>query len=396
MKTTTKNKSKPFQRPDSIIAASSWETVTTTASSWETVGSTAPSTDGSIEPNMPYNETPSERAIIPSFAKENSITRAVIHDKESNDDALSKAKRSLPSIIEALKEGRLDALGYRKLRKLINTYPSTLFAGPGGEEQYNALYGALVSLLAIDEERPEVREERKSPLKNHPLYAKNAVIDMLLGLNQQYQYGEPLPGMTLVGLLVAKAQHDPDRTQLEDKIESTIVFFLRESCLEENPLPTIDALTDCLLEMQDVIVAAATAQIQSPTWNKLLGSNESPKFLQSPPESLMSHLSIEPPTPREQRLPSVMQAGLYVLTQLLDTAHARGFSLFDVQQEKLADLLTAAITTWRELFKQTVVEFATALYDIIKPEKRFRELIEDEGDLNLVYYWIGKVEGNVA
>ena len=106
--------------------------------------------------------------------------------------------------------------------------------------------------------------------------------------------------------------------------------------------------------------------------------------------SHMSEFGLNPPkTP--SRLPQVMETGIIILTQLIINAREKGYQLFEVQQERLVELVTVCLTTYRHLFKRQIMEFATALFDIIKPEQRFRSLFRDEGDLNLAYYCIGKV-----
>ena len=105
---------------------------------------------------------------------------------------------------EALRQGRVDALGYRKLRKLVETYPSQLFTS---NEQFGEFYTLLIASMASFDEFTEARESRNQNL-NHPFYNRYTIINIATALLDQYvEYGEPQPGMTLVALLKARGNH---------------------------------------------------------------------------------------------------------------------------------------------------------------------------------------------
>ena len=222
-----------------------------------------------------------------------------------------------------------------------------------------------------------------------------AVLDMLHLLILNYPYGEPQPGMTLVALLVAKATYETStHLKVDDRINGSMDFFLRIIVERFNPLPVIDSVTDALHELSDVILSNEPQNVATPTWQKVLNLSTTPRFFKSPGgESVMSHISDFGGNPKKvpTRLTQVMETGILLLTELITNAREKGYQLYDVQQERLVDLLTTALTTYRHLFKRVIMEYASALYNTIQPEQRFRELFKDEGDLNLAYYCIGRV-----
>ena len=299
---------------------------------------------------------------------------------ELEREALTKARRSLPSIIEALKEGKLDALGYRKLRKLILDYPGDLFVGIESDNQYDALYRALIAQLSSNQQ--DSRDPRAN--LNHPNYSRMAVVDMLHNLMLHYPYGEPTPGMTLVALLVAKATSTGMHPSAYHRINTSMAFFLSDICMRWNPLPVIDAVTDSLMELHQVIVAhQSDTTAATPTWQKLFELSTSPEFMNSP------NLN-ENPAGAPARLINVMEQGVEVVADLIKNTNQCGLELYDVQLDGLARLVTACVTTYRQDFKKGIIRFATELYGAVGEEERFERLFDDEGDLNLVYYCVGR------
>jgi hypothetical protein len=212
-------------------------------------------------------------------------------------------------------------------------------------------------------------------------------------------------------LLIAKASYGEFHTMMEDKIRVSINFFLGAVCHRWSPLPVIDCVTDALFELDQVMRSNEPENVATPTWSRVLDLDRPPRlFMKSVldarrdqslrsvdiwPEhgqSVMSHISEFGPTPPKllARLTDVMMLGLNILTFLLNFGRQNGFILYDIQQQRLVGLLTVAVTTYRHLMKENIMEFSAALYDTIKPEERFRSLFENQSDLNLVYYSIAK------
>ena len=109
---------------------------------------------------------------------------------------------SLPKIVDAINSDQLDALGYRKLQKLVENNPHTLILD---QEQYTELYMALLEALYSEEVVQHPREARFSRTTNHPAYYSFSILHTVLALFNQYpEFKEPLPGYTVVALVKAR------------------------------------------------------------------------------------------------------------------------------------------------------------------------------------------------
>ncbi|RMZ74778.1 hypothetical protein DV737_g5746, partial [Chaetothyriales sp. CBS 132003] len=285
--------------------------------------------------------SPPEHAIIPIAAQENTVQSPGKGKVGATaDEGLANARHTLPKVIEAVKEGRLDALGYRKLRKLLLTYPGQLFTGVGADETYTGLYIALVNHFA-NNERPG--EAAKQASHNHSMYTSMAIIDMVQLLITQYPYGEPQAGMTLIALMMVKAGQTL-APQVDDKIRSSMLLFVNEILERFDPLAVMDAISDAM----------------------------------------------------EAKNGKLLDTAVFVQTKLVVGARERGYVLDEGHQQRLADLLRVCLLRMRPSSKRQAMQFATVLFDTIKPEERFRALFGEESDLNLIYYCIGKVRERQA
>ncbi|RMZ80049.1 hypothetical protein DV738_g3102, partial [Chaetothyriales sp. CBS 135597] len=278
---------------------------------------------------------PSECSIVPISGQENTVqSPGKSKVAAAPDEGLVNARQTIPKVADAVKEGRLDALGYRKLRKLLLTYPGQLFTGVRTDETYTDLYVALINHFS----KNESVIEGKQPSQKHSMYTSMAIIDMVQLLITQYPYGEPQPGMTLLALMRVKANGQTLAAQVDDKIRSAMMLFVDQILDRFDPLPVMDAIGEAI----------------------------------------------------EAKTPNLLDTGVFVLTRLVVGARERGYVLDEDHQQRLADLLRICLQRMRPSFKRHTMQFATVLFDTIKPEARFRALFGQEGDLNLIYYCIGK------
>ena len=115
---------------------------------------------------------------------------------------INRARRSIPKIVDAIKSDQLDALGYRKLQKLVEKNPHELILG---QEQYTELYSTLLEALHHEEEVPYPREARSFRTINHPAYNRFSILHTVLALFDQYpNFEEPIPGCTVEALVKAR------------------------------------------------------------------------------------------------------------------------------------------------------------------------------------------------
>lgn len=292
-------------------------------------------------------------------------------------NSISSAKKSLATAIEYLRHGTLDALGFRRLRKLIETHPHVLITR---QAQFDELFQLLISNIASFDEITESRDKRQS--LNHPVYNRHTMLVALVDLFQQYpQWPEPQPGMTLCALLIARCNHSSGYTAVLQAIDDSAYLLCTHS---QSPLPTIDAVLDTLEQIEYIIT----------TNDPIVTPKSTTTVFQNSLQSLVSEFG--PERPRfATRLPIVMSFGLKVLNALLQRLAVCGQSLYTIQEDRLASYAEHLLATYTSLIKRQVMEYCTALHAVIKPEKRFYNYFSKESDKNLIHYYVAGASGGL-
>lgn len=286
-------------------------------------------------------------------------------------NSISSAKRSLATAVEHLRHRNLDALGYRRLRKLIELHPHVLITR---QTQFNELFELLVQNIGCFDELVESRDRRAVNL-NHPVYNRHAMLIILIELFRQYpQWPEPQPGMTLCALLIARCNHSSGYAAVLQTIDDSSYLLCAHS---QNPLPTIDAVLDTLEQIEYIITN--NDPIITPQSTNTVFFN-----------SLQSFVSdFAPERPRfATRLPIVMSFGVKLLITLLQRLVVCRETLYSIQEERLARFAEHLLTTYTILIKRQVMEYCTALHAVIKPEQRFYSYFSRESDKNLLHYYV--------
>ncbi|ETN43638.1 uncharacterized protein HMPREF1541_02797 [Cyphellophora europaea CBS 101466] len=252
-------------------------------------------------------------------------------------DARSEVQR----LKEALKAGKLDALGHKKLSGMLKDKPSQLITT---QKDFDELYTILANALAAD---ANIAAPPGNAAKNpgHPFYNRHALIDSIIRLLEQYpDAGEPRPGMALIAVAQCNATHPSgERFRAASTIEAAAQNIVRLTS-EANLLPAIDNVAESLTEAH------------------MLGKADVPTF----------------------------SLGLRSLSELLRKAAGLGMNLFEVQERLVAEVASVAISSFRNDLGREVYAFVVALKGLISPEERLVALFEQEDDRNLVMYYLGK------
>ena len=286
-------------------------------------------------------------------------------------NSISSAKRSLATAIEHLRRRNLDALGYRRLRKLIETHPHVLITR---QTQHDELFELLVQNIGCFDELVESRDRRTVNI-NHPVYNRHTMLIIIIELFRQYpQWPEPQPGMTLCALLIARCNHSSGYAAVLQTIDDSAYILCTSS---QNPLSTIDAVLDTLEQIEYIITN--NDPIITPSSTKSVFIN-----------SLQSFISdFAPERPRfATRLPIVMAFGVKLLIVLLQRLVICREELYGIQEERLARFAEHLLTTYTGLIKRQVMEYCTALHAVIKPEQKFYSYFSRESDKNLLHYYV--------
>lgn len=291
--------------------------------------------------------------------------------RRSRRDSLASARKSLTTGIDLLRHGSIDALGYRKLRKLIETHPSVLITT---QEQFNELYELLITNLSSLEEISEPREKRVSNL-NHPAYNRHTIVIILSDLFQQYiQWPEPQPGMTLCALIIARCNHNTGYATALQAIDQAVQIQCTST---QNPLATIDAVLDTMEEIERIII----------TNDPIVTPHSNMTILYNSLQSVATDFGPEKPR-FAVRLPIIIAFGLNIICTLLVRAAECRQSLYTIQEDRLMSYAEHLLTTYTSVLRRYIMHFCTMLHTIIKPEKRFYSYFRNETDKNLIHYYV--------
>jgi hypothetical protein len=291
-----------------------------------------------LEPTRP----PSQPRIIDGKENTFNYDNGCSHKKayEACTGKANEARSEVQRIKDALKAGKLDALGHKKLSGMLKNKPKQLITN---QKDYNELYTILVEALAAN---AAVAAPPGNSAKNpgHPFYNRHALLDSITRLREQWpDAGEPHLGMALIAVIKCAATHNGGRFRAAATIEdaaSTLVGLTHDDHL----LATIDNTADFIIEA-----------------------------------SLQSQMTIP-----------VMSLSLRSLGALLNKANSLNVSLFEVQERLIVDVATTAIKDFRGELGREVLTFVTAMRGLIRPDDRLVSFFEADDDRNLVTYYLGR------
>ncbi|ETI20343.1 hypothetical protein G647_08377 [Cladophialophora carrionii CBS 160.54] len=336
------------------------------SSSWDTVKSNKLAPDSL--PTSSWESLKSEgkenaMAIRPK--KKRSPRRSPEHDR------LASEKKTLAMAIESLRRKSLDALGWRRLKKLLEENPGVLITK---QAQFNELFELLITNVANLDMIAESRDKRLTNY-NHPAYHTHTMLVCLMHLQDQYpQWPEPQPGMTLSALLIARCNFSTSYESVLTAVDEG-ALYLCNRC--NTLLPTIDAVLDTLQTVERII--ASNDPIVTPMSTDTIFFNSL--------QSLASDFGPEKPR-FANRLPIVMDFGLKIINQLLYRLEQSGESLYEIQEDRLAGYATYLLATYNSIIKRGVMNFCISLHAVVKPEKRFYNYFKKESDKNLIHYYV--------
>ncbi|KAJ9614493.1 suppressor of tub2 mutation [Cladophialophora chaetospira] len=342
------------------VAAPSWETTKSEPKSHKLVPDTLSGTSWET-----LKSEGKENAMVIRQKKKRSPQRSPEHER------LASEKKALATAIESLRRKGLDALGWRRLKKLLEENPAVLITK---QVQYDELFELLVTNIANLDLITESREKRLTNY-NHPAYHTHTMLVCLMHLQDQYpQWPEPQPGMTLSALLIARCNFSSSYESVLAAVDDG-ALYLCDRC--PTILPTIDAVLDTLQTVERIITS--NDPIVTPKSTDTIFFNSL--------QSLGSDFG--PDKPRfANRLPIVMDFGLKIINQLLYRLEQTGESLYEIQEDRLSGYASYLLATYNSIIKRGVMNFCVSLHAVVKPEKRFYNYFKKEADKNLIHYYV--------
>ena len=252
---------------------------------------------------------------------------------ETCTNKTNNSRSEVSRLKEALRNGKLDALGHKKLSGLLRDKPGQMVTT---QADFDELYTLLVQALTLnaDVSAPAGNAARN---RGHPFYNRHALIDSIIRLLEQFpDAGEPHPGMALIAVLKSKEKHpDTERFRTAATIEAAALNIIRLT-QPENILASIDNLAEEYIEYH------------------LTGGTD----------------------------PAVGDLALRCLATLLDKAKQLDLTLFEVQERLMIEVAKQA---WQLKNSRDVMSFAVALQGHIRPENG--ALLEGSTDGDLLMYY---------
>ncbi|KIW93187.1 uncharacterized protein Z519_05792 [Cladophialophora bantiana CBS 173.52] len=286
-------------------------------------------------------------------------------------DGLASEKKTLLMAMEALRRSSLDALGYRRLRKLIEENPGVLITK---HSQFNELFELLINNMVSLDMITESRDKRATNL-NHPAYNTHTILITLVHLFQQYpQWPEPQPGMTLSALLIARCNHSSSYASVLSAIDDGAFLLCSHT---QTVLPTIDAVLDTLEQIEYIIT----------TNDPIVTPKSTDTIFYNSLQSLASEFGPEK-SRFANRLPIIMDFGLKILNALLIRLVSCNETLYEIQEDRLAAYAEHLLASYTSIIKRAVMNFCINLHAVIKPEARFYKYFKKESDKNLIHYYV--------
>ncbi|OAL22089.1 hypothetical protein AYO22_07449 [Fonsecaea multimorphosa] len=331
-------------------------------------------------PKSSYETVPkSSYETIKSDGKENAM---VIRPRKKKSprrsperDRLASEKKILGMAMEALRRSNLDALGYRRLKKLIEETPGALITK---QSQFNELFELLIKNMVSLDTITESRDKRTTNL-NHPAYNTHTILLTLVQLYHQYpHWPEPQPGMTLSALLIARCNHSSSYASVLSAIDDGAYLLCSQT---QTILPEIDAVLDTLEQIEHIIT----------TNDPIVTPKSTDTILYNSLQSLASDFGPEKPR-FANRLPIIMDFGLKILNALLFRLIHCNESLYEIQEDRLVAFAVHLLATYTSIIKRAVMNFCINLHDLVKPEERFYKYFKKESDKNLIQYYVDMAE----
>jgi hypothetical protein len=277
--------------------------------------------------------------------KENTFTFSdgCTHKKayEACKSRVTDARHELQRLKIALKTGKIDALGYKKLSGLLKDKPGQLLTT---QKEYNDLYTTLVDALAVNASiNPPAGNAARN--RGHPFYNRHALIDSITRLLQQFpDAGEPKPGMALTAVIMCATTHPAgERFRIASTIDDAALQLVQLTN-DDSVLATINNVADSLI----------LAQTQS---------------------KMQAHS---------------FALGLRSLSALFARAAASAKHLLGDQERLVVDVATTAVADYRSDLGREILGYVAALKGLIAPEERLVALFEREDDRNLIMYYLGR------
>lgn len=240
------------------------------------------------------------------------------------------ARVDVAKLKDALKAGKLDALGHKKLSGMLKDKPGQLVTS---QKDFEDLYTILVHALAANAAvKPPPGTSVKNP--GHPFYNRHALIDSITRLLQQFpEAGEPQPGMAILAVIKCRASHnDGERFRTAATIDKAVESLVR-------------------LTRDDNVLAA---------------TNNVAEYIADSGE----------------RDTAVLGLGFRALEALLGKAAALGQRLFETSERLMIEALNV-----EGVPRQDAMKMVAALRGLV-PQERLEALFVGEDDRNLAMYYL--------
>jgi len=329
-----------------------------------------------------------------------------------------------------LKQETLHPLGYRKLKVIMEQHSTRLIEG---QKEYDDFMNIVVFQLASVN---EPKDKKENPTENviNPVYNRQVLLQIITPLINNFKpWAQNWLYMVLYALILY-------RTALpNDGVDRRLIYCDQNINhiinIADDPLRLIDSAVEAMtkgeetlttpeksletITEEDVDIAAASIfelQIQpdaapepnsfgiDSTYNPysirsrwkhisesqaiMHGANMEETMAIYMKKAINEHNIADLPTPPTKKLPFLIESGTSAITVILNRAALEGHTLNKYKADMLCKWAVHCMFNYDHVIKRAIVSYCQALYGIMNDDKLFFSYFEDEGQRNLLEYYL--------
>lgn len=329
-----------------------------------------------------------------------------------------------------LKQETLHPLGYRKLKAIMEQHSTRLIER---QKDYDEFMNIVVFQLASVNELKDKKEKPSEDVIN-PVYNRQVLLQIITPLINNFKpWAQNWLYMVLYALILY-------RTALpNDGVDRRLIYCDQNInhivSIADDPLRLIDSVVEAMtkgeetlttpekslepITEEDVDIAAATIFELQPqldtasepnsfgidsTYNPysirskwkhisecqaiMHGANMEQTMAIYMKKAINEHNIADLPTPPTKKLPFLIESGTSVITLILQKATLEGHTLNKYKADMLCKWAVHCMFNYNHVIKRAIVSYCQALYGIMSDDKLFFSYFEDEGQRNLLEYYL--------
>lgn len=380
--------------------------------------------------NPPFNMVTKGGQVYPDvgrFADQSPPKPSQVYDFDT-------ASKFFVSACRNLKQETLHPLGYRKLKAIVEQHGTRLIES---QQDYDEFMGMIIFQIASVN---ELKGKKENPAEHavNPVYNRQVLLQIIAPLINNFKpWAQNWLYMVLYALILYRTALPNDgadrRLMYCDQNINHIVD------IADDPLDLIDSAVEAMKKGEETLTkpevsknyqgngVEAHTDIAAATIFEL---PEEPENDALEPSSISTHGSYNPysirskwkhisecqaimhgvnmeetmaiymrksvnehniadfPTPPTKRLPFLMESGTSALTLILNRATFEGYILNKYKTDVLCKWAVHCMANYNYVIRRAIVSYCQALYGVMRDDKLFFSYFQDDGQRNLLEYYL--------